>query len=112
MSIKYTVNKKKNLLRMESTGNRHAIAQGTGNATFKSSGKEISCRYTFTTADTSAVSVGLTQVLSEHSARVYIVHIGDLRPFLHRHRRRRSDKRKIVPPGNDQNQERIVSSGQ
>lgn len=81
MSIRYTVKEKKNPLDAEGTSKWYAIAQSTGEVSFKSLGKEISRRCTVTSADTLAVLEGLTQVLSEHLSEGRIVRFGDFGSF-------------------------------
>ena len=103
MSIKYTSKEKKNSLRAESTNNRYAIIQSTGDVTRKSSGKEISCRCTVTTADTLAVFGGTdASSVGTFSGRSYRM-FRRFRFFPHRHRRRKYDKRRVVLPGIDLN---------
>lgn len=81
MSIKYNVSEKGNPLQPQQPKKWYANAKSTGDVTLKALAKEIAMRCTASSADTHAVLVALTEVLTEHLADGEIVRLGDFGAF-------------------------------
>ena len=81
MSVKYTVNERGNPLKPEQPKKWYASAKSKGDATLRALGKEIAARSTVSPADTQAVLVALTEVLTEYLADGKIARLGDFGAF-------------------------------
>jgi len=81
MSVKYSVGEKGNPLQPQQPKKWYAIAKSAGDTTLRTLSKEIAARSTISPADTQAVLVALTEVLTEHLANGQIVRLGDFGAF-------------------------------
>ncbi|MDR2929137.1 MAG: HU family DNA-binding protein [Cytophagaceae bacterium] len=81
MSVKYTVNERGNPLKPDQPKKWYANAKSTGDVTLRVLGKAIAVRSTVNPADTQAVLVALTEVLTEYLAEGKIVRMGDFGSF-------------------------------
>ncbi|MDR1895825.1 MAG: HU family DNA-binding protein [Prevotellaceae bacterium] len=81
MAVKYTVSEKGNLLQPQQPKKWYANAKSIGDTTLRALGKEIAQRSTVSPADTQAVLVAFTEVLTEHLSECKIVHLGDFGAF-------------------------------
>jgi len=81
MAVKYTVSERGNPLNPAQPKKWYANAKSTGDTTLRALGKEIAARSTVAPADTQAVLVALTEVLTEHLANGKIVRLGDFGAF-------------------------------
>jgi predicted histone-like DNA-binding protein len=81
MAVKYTVSERGNPLNPSQPKKWYANAKSTGDITLRALGKEIAARSTVSAADTQAVLVALTEVLTEHLAEGKIVRLGDFGAF-------------------------------
>jgi predicted histone-like DNA-binding protein len=81
MSVKYSVNERGNPLKPEQPKKWYANAKSAGDTTLRTLGKEIAARSTVSPADTQAVLVALTEVLTEHLSEGKIVRLGDFGAF-------------------------------
>ncbi|MDR1345244.1 MAG: HU family DNA-binding protein [Bacteroidales bacterium] len=81
MSIKYKVIEKGNPLNPQEPRKWYASTKSTGGTDIKALGKEIAQRSTVSPADTQAVLVALTEVLSEHLSEGQIVRLDDFGSF-------------------------------
>jgi predicted histone-like DNA-binding protein len=81
MAVKYTVSEKGNPLQPQQPKKWYANAKSTGDTTLRALGKEIAQRSTVSPADTQAVLVALTEVLTEHLSEGKIVRLGDFGAF-------------------------------
>jgi predicted histone-like DNA-binding protein len=79
--VKYTVTEKGNPQNLQAPKKWYANAKSTGDITLRRLGKEIAARSTVSPADTQAVLVALTEVLTEHLADSKIVRLGDFGAF-------------------------------
>jgi predicted histone-like DNA-binding protein len=79
--VKYTVTEKGNPQNQQAPKKWYANAKSTGDVTLRALGKEIAARSTVSPADTQAVLVALTEVLTEHLADSKIVRLGDFGAF-------------------------------
>ena len=81
MSVKFTVNERRNPLNPQEPKKWYAYAKNAGDTTLRTLSKEIAARSTVSPADTHAVLVALTEVLVEHLADGKIVRLGDFGAF-------------------------------
>jgi predicted histone-like DNA-binding protein len=81
MAVKYTVTEKSNPQKPEAPKKWYANAKSTGDTTLRTLGREIAARSTVSPADTQAVLVALTEVLTEHLAEGKIARLGDFGAF-------------------------------
>jgi predicted histone-like DNA-binding protein len=81
MAVKYTVSEKGNPLQPQQPKKWYANARSAGDTTLRALGKEIAQRSTVSPADTQAVLVALTEVLTEHLSEGKIVRLGDFGAF-------------------------------
>ncbi|MDR2910544.1 MAG: HU family DNA-binding protein [Bacteroidales bacterium] len=81
MAVKYTVTEKGNPQKPKDPKKWYANAKSTGDTTLRTLSKEIAARSTVSPADTQAVLVALTEVLTEHLAEGKIVRLGDFGAF-------------------------------
>ena len=81
MPVKYNVSEKGNPLKPEQAKKWYANAKSAGDVTLRALGKEIAARSTVSPADTQAVLVALTEVLTEHLSDSKIVRLGDFGAF-------------------------------
>ena len=81
MAVKYSVTEKGNPLQPEQPKKWYANAKSAGDVTLRALGKEIAARSTVSPADTQAVLVALTEVLTEHLSDSKIVRLGDFGAF-------------------------------
>ena len=81
MPVKITVSEKGNPLQPQEPKKWYAAAKSAGDTTLRSLCKEIAARSTVSSADTQAVLVALTEVLTEHLADGKIVRLGDFGAF-------------------------------
>ncbi|MDR1347740.1 MAG: HU family DNA-binding protein [Prevotellaceae bacterium] len=79
--VKYTVTEKGNPQNLQASKKWYANAKSSGDITLRKLGKEIAARSTVSPADTQAVLVALTEVLTEHLADSKIVRLGDFGAF-------------------------------
>ncbi|MDR1339891.1 MAG: HU family DNA-binding protein [Prevotellaceae bacterium] len=81
MSVKYTVSEKGNPLDPSQPKKWYANAKSTGDEKLRALGKKIAVRCTVSPADTHAVLIALTEVLTESLAEGKIVRLGDFGAF-------------------------------
>ena len=81
MAVKYTVSEKGNPLQPQAPRKWYANAKSSGDVTLRALGKEIAARSTVSPADTHAVLIALTEVLTEHLSDSKIVRFGDFGAF-------------------------------
>ena len=81
MSVKITVNERGNPLQPQQPKKWYANTKSTGDTTLRALSKAISLRSTVAPADTYAVLVALTEVMTEELADGKIVRMGDFGAF-------------------------------
>jgi predicted histone-like DNA-binding protein len=81
MAVKYTITEKGNPQNQAAPKKWYANAKSAGDTTLRTLCKEIAARSTVSPADTQAVLVALTEVLTEELAESKIVRLGDFGAF-------------------------------
>jgi predicted histone-like DNA-binding protein len=79
--VQYTVTQKGKPQNLQAPKKWYVNAKSTGDVTLRALGKEIAARSTISPADTQAVLVALTEVLTEHLTGSKIVRLGDFGAF-------------------------------